>query len=59
VKKISIIIENIAQWEKAKKDLASVKKEVPEIAKKIFPETKKAEIEQKAKDSLKAIFETM
>ena len=38
---MSILIENIAQWEKAKKELANVKKEVPEISKRIFTDKAK------------------
>lgn len=57
--KMSVLIQDISKWEKSKQELKSIKIKVPEIAKKVFPETKKAEIEQKAKDSLKAILETL
>ena len=56
---MSVLIQDISKWEKSKQELKSIKIKVPEIAKKVFSETKKAEIEQKAKDSLKAILETL
>lgn len=56
---MSVLIQDISKWEKSKQELKSIKIKAPEIAKKVFPKTKKAEIEQKAKDSLKAILETL
>lgn len=53
------IKQDIAKWEKAKKELAEVKKQVPDIARKIFPDDLKQEIENNLMNSLKAIFETM
>ena len=59
MKTISIIKQDIASWEKSKKELANVKKEVPEISKRIFTDKAKQDLEQKLFTELKAIIETM
>lgn len=56
---LSILKNDIASWEKSKKELANIKKTIPEKSKNIFPDTLKEEIENSLKSSLKAIFETM
>lgn len=56
---ISLLLQDIASWEKSKKELANVKKEVPKISKNIFGDKVKQDIETKLFTELKAIFETM
>ena len=56
---MSVLLQDISRWEKAKQEQKDIKNKIPEIVKSIFSETKKAEIEQKTKDSLKAILETL